>query len=63
MIQALLEGETFVAFENALEDVRVNPDPEEEEPLQMTIKIIEKALAQVAHSVFPHRALETQPCG
>lgn len=59
-IRALLKGESLTAFETALEDVRVNPDPEEEEPLQMTVEIIEKALAQVAQSVFPHRALETQ---
>ena len=59
-IRALLKGESLTAFETALEDVRVNPDPEEDEPLQLTIENIEKALAQVAHSVFPHRALETQ---
>ena len=58
-IRALLKGESLTAFETALEDVRVNPDPEEEEPLQLTIDLIEKALAQVAQSVFPHRALET----
>ena len=59
-IRALLKGESLTAFETALEDVRVNPDPEEEEPLLLTIDLIEKALAQVAQSVFPHRALETQ---
>jgi hypothetical protein len=59
-IRALFKGESLTAFETALEDVRVNPDEEEDEPLPMTIEIIEKALALVAHSVFPHRALETQ---
>ena len=59
-IRALVKGKSLTAFETVLEDVRVNPDPEEEEPLQMTIEIIEKAFAQVAHSVFLHRALETQ---
>ena len=31
-IQALLKGESVTSFETALEDVRVNPDPEETRP-------------------------------
>ena len=50
----------MTAFETALEDMQFNPDPDDEEPLQLTVKIVEKGLAQVAHLVFPHRALETQ---
>ena len=33
MIRALLKVGSLTAFESALKDVRVNPDPEEEEPL------------------------------
>ena len=59
-IRALLKEKSLTAFETTLEDVWVNLDPDEKEPLQLTIEIIEKALAHVAHLVFPHRALETQ---
>ena len=38
-MRALLKGESLTAFETALEDVHVNLDPEEEEPLQLTIEI------------------------
>ena len=51
----------LTAFETALEDVRVNLDPDDEEPLQLIIANIKKALTQIAHLVFPHRSLlETQ---
>jgi hypothetical protein len=59
-IRAILKGESLTAFETALEDSRVNPDAEDEQPLPLTTEVIEKALSLVAHSVFPHRALETQ---
>ena len=59
-IRALLKGESLTAFETALEAVHTNPDPDKAEPLQLTVEIVDKALVQVAHSVFPHRALETQ---
>jgi hypothetical protein len=59
-IRALFKGESLTAFETALEDVRVNPEEDEDQPLPLTVEIIDKALALVAHSVFPHRALETQ---
>ena len=56
-IQALLMGESLTAFETALEDAHVNPDPEDDEPLSLSIEIIELALLLVSHSVFPHHAL------
>ena len=43
-----------MAFETALEDACVNLDLNENKPL------IKMALMLVVHSVFPHRALETQ---
>ena len=59
-IRALLKGKSLTSFETVRDDVHVNPDPDEEEPLQMTIETIKKALAQVAHSMFPHCAIKTQ---
>ena len=58
-LRALLKGESLTAFDTALEDVRINPDLDEA-PLPLSNEIIEEALAQVATTVFPHRALETQ---
>ena len=60
MIRALLKGASLTGFETALEDVHVNPDPEEEEPLQLIVEIIEKALAQVMHHITP---LKPSACG
>ena len=57
-IRALFKGESLTAFDTALEDARVSPM--EEQPLVLTNEHIQAALDQVATTVFPHRALETQ---
>lgn len=59
-IRALLKGESLTAFEAALEDARRDPDPAELAPIAMTVAFIEQALAAVASTVFPLRALELQ---
>jgi hypothetical protein len=59
-IRNLLEGESLTAFDKALEDVRVDPDPDEQAPLQLTLEHIIDSMDQVADTVFPHRALEIQ---
>ena len=59
-IVAILKGDSLTAFEAALEDVRINPDPNQEDPVPMTIEHIEIALRAVTNIVFPHRALEIQ---
>ena len=58
-LRALLKGESLTAFDTALEDVRINPDVDEA-PLPLSNELIDEALGQVATTVFPHRALETQ---
>jgi hypothetical protein len=60
MIRALLKGESLTAFNKALEDARVDPDPNVQAPLQLTLEQIVDSMDQVADTVFPHRALETQ---
>jgi hypothetical protein len=59
-IRSLLKGESATAFETALEDARVDPDPNAQEPLALTIDHIGTAMDAVAFAVFPHRALEIQ---
>jgi hypothetical protein len=59
-IRALLKGESLTAFDTALEDARVDPDPNVQAPLQLTLEHIVDSMDQVADTVFPHRALETQ---
>jgi hypothetical protein len=59
-IRALLKGESLTAFETALEDVRVDPDPNIQAPLPLTLEHIIDPMDQVAEAVFPHRALEIQ---
>ena len=62
-VAAIIRGDSLTAFETALEDARVDPDPEDEEdpaPLVMTQEHIETALRAVTSVVFPFRALETQ---
>jgi hypothetical protein len=59
-IRALFKGESLTAFETALEDVRVDPDPKVNALQALTIKHIGRAMDQVSNSVFPHCALEIQ---
>ena len=57
-LRAVLKGETLVAFEAALDDART--DPETEAQTGISEEHVEKAISQVAKSIFPHRALELQ---
>jgi hypothetical protein len=59
-IRALLKGKSLTAFKTALEDVRVDPDPNFNALQALTIKHIGRAMDQVSNAVFPHRALEIQ---
>jgi hypothetical protein len=61
-IAAILKGDSRIAFDTALEDERVNIDPEaiNNDPVEMTTEHIEKALRAVTDIVFPFRALEVQ---
>jgi hypothetical protein len=59
-ICALLKGESLTAFETALEDVRVDPDPDVNALQALTIEHIGRAMDQVSNAVFPHCALEIQ---
>jgi hypothetical protein len=59
-IRALLKGESLTAFDTALEDVRVDPDPNVQALVPLTLDHIGDAMDQVATAVFPHRALEIQ---
>jgi hypothetical protein len=47
-------------FDTALEDVRVDPDPNVQAPLPLTLEHIINLMDQVADAVFPHCALEIQ---
>jgi hypothetical protein len=57
-IRALLKGKSLTAFETALEDVRVDPDPNVNTLQALTIEHI--GMDQVLNAVFPHCALEIQ---
>jgi hypothetical protein len=59
-IAAILKGDSLTAYETALEDIRVNPDPENEAQIAITIEHIETALRAVTTIIFPFRALEIQ---
>jgi hypothetical protein len=61
-VAAVLKGDSLTAFETALEDARVNPDPDNDDnvPLPMTVEHIESSLRSVTEIVFPFRALEIQ---
>jgi hypothetical protein len=59
-IHALLKGKSLTAFDTALEDARVDPNPNEQAPLQLTLEQIIDSMDQVADAVFPHRALKIQ---
>jgi hypothetical protein len=55
-----LKGKSLTAFETALEDVRVDPDPNIQAPLPLTLDHIIDSMDQVDEAVFPHRTLEIQ---
>jgi hypothetical protein len=59
-ICALLKGESLMAFNTALEDVWVDPDPNVQALVPLTVDHIGQAMDSVATAVFPHRALEIQ---
>jgi hypothetical protein len=59
-IRALLKGESLTAFETALEDVPIDPDPNVNALQSPMIEHIGHAMDQVSNAVFPHRALEIQ---
>jgi hypothetical protein len=59
-IRALLKGNGLTAFETALEDVHVDPDPNVNALQALTIEHIGHAMNQVSNAVFPHHALEIQ---
>jgi hypothetical protein len=59
-IRALLKGQSLTAFETALEDVQVDPDPNANALQALTIEHIGRTMDQVSNAVFLHRALEIQ---
>jgi hypothetical protein len=59
-IRALLKGESLTAFDTALEDVWVDPDPNMQALVPLTVNHIGQAMDNVATSVFPHCALKIQ---
>jgi hypothetical protein len=59
-VAAVLQGDSLTAFETALEDARVDPDPGNPAPIAMTTEHIEIALRAVTTITFPFRALEVQ---
>jgi hypothetical protein len=59
-VLTILRGDSRTAFETALEDAMVDPDPLVVAPLVMTLAHIETSLRAVSDIVFPFRALETQ---
>ena len=60
-IAAILKGDSITAFNLALEDARVDPDPNAGGvPLLTPVEHIETALKAVAEVVIPFQALETQ---
>jgi hypothetical protein len=59
-ICALLKGESLTAFDTALEDVWVDPDPNVQALVPLTVDHIGQAMDNVATAVFPHCALEIQ---
>jgi hypothetical protein len=57
-IRTLLKGKSLTAFETALEDVCVDPDPDVNTRQALTIEHIGRAMDQVSNAVSPHCALE-----
>jgi hypothetical protein len=59
-IRALLKGKSLTAFNTALEYVRVDPNPNVQALVPLTVDHIRQAMNSVATAVFSHRALEIQ---
>jgi hypothetical protein len=59
IIRTILRGDSLTAFESSVQESRENVE-NPEEPLPLTVEVINKALKAVSHDVFPHRALSNQ---
>jgi hypothetical protein len=59
-VTAILLGDSLTAFETALEEIRVDPNPINVAPVALTTEHVETALRAVTTVVFPFRALEVQ---
>jgi hypothetical protein len=59
-IRALLKGESLTAFNTTLEDVRVDPNPNVQALVPLTVDHIGQAVDNVATAVFPHCPLKIQ---
>jgi hypothetical protein len=59
-IRALLKGESLTAFDTALEDVRVDPNPNVQALVPLTVDHIGQEMNNLATVVYPHCALEIQ---
>jgi hypothetical protein len=58
--KGLLKGESLTAFDTALENVWVDPDPNLQALVLLTVDHIGQAIDNVATAVFPHCALKIQ---
>ncbi len=55
IINAIVKGDSWSAFESALEEARLDPNPDNiEVPLPLTVKHIKTALEAVMATIFPH---------
>jgi hypothetical protein len=59
-IRTFLKGKSLTAFNTALEDVRVDPNPNVQALVPLSVDHIRQAMDNVAMAVFPHCALEIQ---
>ena len=59
-MHSVLKGESLTAFEAALQDALIDPDPANVAPLPLTTAKVDDAIAAVGATIFPHRALELQ---
>jgi hypothetical protein len=59
-VAAILKGDSLTAFETAMEDARIDPDPDIQAQVAMTNDHVENSLRAVTTKVFPFRALEIQ---
>ena len=55
IINAIVKGDSWTAFELALEEARMDPNSDNlTEPLPLTVEHIETALEAVMATIFPH---------
>lgn len=59
IVRTILRGDSWTAFESNLQESRENPE-KPEDPLPLTLDMINSALKAVSQDVFPHRALSNQ---